>query len=140
MENKIKHLEMIENIIERMAKNCFELKGLTITLLVLIISLAGEQTAKTILILLIFIPIIFFGVLDAYYRQMERKYKALYKCVAKKPENEIDFNMDTSVDEVKAEGGKRLGLFNCMGSPSISVFYGPVIIVMVIILILLRVK
>lgn len=32
MNNKIKHLEMIENIIERMSKNCFQLKSWTMTL------------------------------------------------------------------------------------------------------------
>lgn len=32
MENKIKHLEMIEHIIERMAKNSFQLKTWTMTL------------------------------------------------------------------------------------------------------------
>ena len=44
--NKIKHLEMIENIIERMAKNCFQLKAWTMTLVVLIGGLAAKDTER----------------------------------------------------------------------------------------------
>ena len=44
--NKIKHLEMIKNIIERMAKNCFQLKAWTMTLVVLIGGLAAKDTER----------------------------------------------------------------------------------------------
>ena len=139
MEKKIKHLEMIENVIERMARNCFELKGLTITLLVLIITLAGQDKKDIRLFFLLFIPIIFFGFLDSYYLQMERKFKSLYKCVAKKTEDAIDFNMDTSVDEVKEAGGKRIGFFRCLISKSVILFYCPILAVMALIIFVLKI-
>ena len=34
MPNKLKHLDMIKAIIERMSKNCFQLKSWTMTLVV----------------------------------------------------------------------------------------------------------
>ena len=139
MEKQIKHLEMIENVIERMARNCFELKGLTITLLVLIMTLAGEEKTNTKIIFLVFIPIVFFWFLDSYYLQMERKFKSLYKCVIKKTEGEIDFNMDTRADEVKTEGGKRINFICCLFSKSECLFYLPIVIVMIFMIVFLKV-
>ena len=46
MENKIKHLEMIECIIERMAKNSFQLKGWAVTLVSIVGALASNDADK----------------------------------------------------------------------------------------------
>ena len=43
MEAKIKYLEMIQNVINRMAKNSFLLKGWSITLLTGIITLLNNK-------------------------------------------------------------------------------------------------
>ena len=94
-EKKIKHIEMIENIIERMAKNSFQLKGWAMTLIALVGTISAQGSDKRF-ILLAFIPIVGFWVLDSFYLQQERKYKQLYKNVAAKDENQIDFNLDTS--------------------------------------------
>ena len=140
MEKKIKHLEMIENVIERMAKNSFELKGLTITLLGLLITLLTKQeNTHTKVIYLVFIPILFFWFLDSYYLQMERKYKALYKYVRKKSEEEIDFNMDTRIDEVKNEDPKRINYLSCFISKSEILFYFPVVFIMFLIIFLVKI-
>ena len=93
--NKIKHLEMIENIIERMAKNCFQLKAWTMTLVVLIGGLAAKDTERKFIIIA-FIPIIVFWLLDTYYLRLERQYRILYKTVTEKRDDEIDFSMDLS--------------------------------------------
>ena len=45
-ENKIKHLEMIENIIERMAKNSFQLKTWAVTLVTLVGALGTKEADK----------------------------------------------------------------------------------------------
>lgn len=58
-EKKIKHLEMIEAIIERMAKNCFQLKGWAMTLVALVGTL-GSQGSEKKFMLLAFIPVIDF--------------------------------------------------------------------------------
>ena len=58
--------EMIKNIIERMAKNCFQLKAWTMTLVVLIGGLAAKDTERKFIIIA-FIPIIVFWMLDTYY-------------------------------------------------------------------------
>lgn len=93
MENKVKHLEMIESIIERMANNSFLLKGWAITLVVALFALADKQFEQRY-ILITFLPIIFFWFLDSYYLYLEKKYRALYNCVRQKEDDDIDFNMD----------------------------------------------
>ena len=77
-EKKIKHIEMIETIIERMAKNSFQLKGWSMTLIALVGAISAQGSDKRF-ILLAFIPIIGFWILDSFYLQQERKYKLLYK-------------------------------------------------------------
>ncbi len=46
MEKKIKHLEMIESIIERMGNNSFQLKGWTVTLVTIIGALSAKEDTR----------------------------------------------------------------------------------------------
>ena len=61
MPNKLKHLDMIEAIIERMSKNCFQLKGWTMTLVVAVSALASQSSDKRFIVLA-FIPILGFWI------------------------------------------------------------------------------
>ena len=45
-ENKIRHLEMIQGVINRMASNSFMLKGWAVTLVAGIFALAAKDTDK----------------------------------------------------------------------------------------------
>ena len=124
--NKIKHLEMIENIIGRMAKNCFQLKTWTMTLVVLIGGLASKDTERKF-ILIAFIPIIVFWLLDTYYLRLERKYRILYKTVTEKRDDEIDFSMDLSqIQKMSISDSKKICPLNCFLSTTELVFYLPI--------------
>ena len=124
--NKIKHLEMIENIIERMAKNCFQLKAWTMTLVVLIGGLASKDTERKF-ILIAFIPIIVFWLLDTYYLRLERQYRILYKTVTEKRDDEIDFSMDLSqIQNMSISDSKKICPLNCFLSTTELVFYLPI--------------
>lgn len=90
MENKIKHLEMIEHIIERMAKNSFQLKTWTMTLVAAIFALSSKDANKQALVF-VFIPTIGFWLLDSFYLQKEREYRILYENVTKTDEGNINF-------------------------------------------------
>ena len=70
MENKRKHLELIQNVISRMAKNSFMLKGWAVTLVAGIFALSGKDTNK-LYFLVAYIPVIVFWGLDAitYFRK-----------------------------------------------------------------------
>ena len=66
MENRIRHLEMIQKTIDRMASNSFALKGWAVTLVAGIFVLAGKDMDK-MFYLVAYIPIITFWLLDSYY-------------------------------------------------------------------------
>ncbi len=91
-ENKLKHLELIQNIITRMANNSFLLKGWNITILAALIGLnASGLNGKVIFIG--FVLILFFWILDAYYLSQERIFRERYEEVRVKSEDKIDFSM-----------------------------------------------
>ena len=73
MENKIKHLEMIENVIQRMAGNSFHLKGWAVTIVGIIGGFSANMCDKRFFVLA-FVPLVMFWFLDAFYLQLERKY------------------------------------------------------------------
>lgn len=75
MENKLKHLEMIQGIINRMASNSFALKGWSVTLVAGIFALSSKD-ANEIYFLIAYIPIIVFWFLDAYYLLQERLFRS----------------------------------------------------------------
>ena len=138
MNNKIKNLEMIENIIERMARNCFQLKGWAMTLVATVSALASRDADKKFMILS-FIPIVVFWILDSYYLQQERRYKALYREVTEKKEEEIDFNLNTRKVLYTDDESKRICFCRCFFSITELMFYGALAVAMIVLVIVLKV-
>ena len=66
MDNKHKHLELVQGVINRMANNSFMLKGWAVTLVAGIFALAGKDTDK-LYFLVTYVPVLVFWGLDAYY-------------------------------------------------------------------------
>ena len=92
---KIKHLEFLQNVITRMNSNSFLIKGWTITLVSALFALAAKDAnVNYVLISYIVIPV--FWILDGFYISQERQYRDLYNDVAGKLEVDIDFSMDAS--------------------------------------------
>lgn len=130
---------MIENIIERMAKNCFQLKAWTMTLVVLIGGLAAKDTERKFIIIA-FIPIIVFWMLDTYYLRLERQYRILYKTVTNKRDNEIDFSLDLSqIQNMSISDSKKICSLNCFLSTTELIFYLPITATLGIIICILNV-
>jgi hypothetical protein len=96
VEAKLKHLELIQSIINRMAQNSFLFKGWAITIAVGVSAFATTTTTRGILGVAIGSTAIFWG-LDGYYLWLERRFIDLYSKVARKSEVEIDFQM--SIDK-----------------------------------------
>lgn len=138
MSNKLKHLDMIEAIIERMSKNCFQLKGWTMTLVVAVSALASQGSDRRF-IALAFMPILGFWILDSFYLQQERKYKLLYKNIAIKLEEDIDFNLDSSLATGSATELERLCFFKCMFSFTEVWFYLLIALAMIVLAVILKV-
>ena len=94
MNAKLKHLEFIQNAINRMANNSFIIKGWCITLAVALIALLEKKDINKCYIVFSFLPLLFFWFLDAFYLKTERQYRRLYTDISKKGKKEIDFSMD----------------------------------------------
>lgn len=132
MENKIKHLEFIQNIITRMNSNSFMLKAWTITLVSALFALAAnDSNMDYVLVSYIAIPV--FWILDGFYISQERQYRDLYADVAKKNQNEIDFSLDAS-DYNKGKNNWVSGIF----SKTLIPFYGISIIATLIVIFLIK--
>ena len=128
MENKQKHLEFIQAVINRMAGNLFFLRGWTITLIAALLGLFVRGTnAKYSLI--VYFPVVVFWILDGYFLSQERLFRALYNHVRKLGEKEIDFSMDVS--EYKKD--KKNGWLCSMYSTTLIFFYLPLIIIVLLI-------
>ncbi|MFD0991677.1 hypothetical protein [Tenacibaculum geojense] len=95
IENKLKHLEFIQQVITRMNVNSFLLRGWAVTLVSALFAFATKDTnIQYIIITYISTPL--FWILDGYYLSQERKFRDLYEVVRKKENSEIDFSMKTS--------------------------------------------
>ena len=94
MEKKLKHLEFIQNAINRMASNSLIIKGWCITIATALIALLEKEDINKYYISFSFTPLLFFWLLDAFYLKTERQYRRLYADVSKKGKKEIDFSMD----------------------------------------------
>ena len=125
MENKIKHLEMIQAIITRMAQNSLMIKGWSLTLVVAMFAFVPKTACLFIPIAII--PVLIFTCLDAYYLQLERRYRKLYDIVRNKDETEINFQLKI-IEECKTISNNYL---NCIFSRSILLFYVPIFVVVI---------
>ncbi|MBF2754679.1 MAG: hypothetical protein ISN29_05395 [Gammaproteobacteria bacterium AqS3] len=116
----IKHLEMIQAVITRLAQNSFMIKSWSLTLIagvVLLLYRYFKSEDGVYLIILLLIPVFGFWRLDAFYLRQERLFRNLYDDVREK--NDTDFSMDTRAYEHK-DRNKPLSVFF---SKTLQIFY-----------------
>ncbi len=95
MEQKLKHLEFIQGVINRLATNSFQMKGWSVVLVAaILVLLARESRLDAAFIALA--PILVFWALDAYFLWQERLYRALYDHVRTLDEDQVDFSMNVT--------------------------------------------
>ncbi len=130
MEAKTKHLEFIQTTINRMANNSFLLKGWAITVVGGLLAFGFEELDCRYIFISLSV-LFFFWILDGYYLLQEKLFRELYERTAKKKEEEIDFSMKTD----KRENEKSW--FDCSCSTTLLVFYGGLLVVHIIIILIL---
>ncbi|MFJ5714224.1 hypothetical protein [Neobacillus sp. NPDC093127] len=127
-ENKLKHLEFIQGVINRMGQNSFLLKGWTVTLVAGLFVFANTQDMDWRMISIAFIPSIFFWLLDGYFLWQEKLFRNLYDHIRKIGEGEpIDFSMDVKPFVFETSSWIRICLSN-----TLSLFYFPIIVIIII--------
>jgi hypothetical protein len=98
MDEKIKHLEFVQNVITRMNANSFQLKSWMITIVSALLALFADSE-KVLYVFVAVVPVIVFWCLDAYYLKRETLYRKLYQDIVNN--NGVEpFDMDTSRNEV----------------------------------------
>jgi len=95
MDSKRKHLEMTQNVINRLSTNSFLLKGWSVVLVSALFAFAAKDS-KPIFVYLAYFPAFSFWALDGFFLCQERRYRALYDHVRGLPEEAVDFSMDTN--------------------------------------------
>jgi hypothetical protein len=121
MEKKLKYLELVQSVINRMANNSFMLKGWAVTLVAGIFVLADKDADK-LYFLVAYVPVIAFWWLDSYYLLQERLYRSLYDRARKTDESDIDFSLKATKDEF---GSDKNCYYNCLRSTTELGFYLP---------------
>jgi len=119
MENKIKHLEMIQGIINRLNSNSFTVKGWAMGLVTALFAFADKDQDKQYVLLSYFIiPICW--IIDGFFISTERQFRALYEDVCEiSDDKSINFSMKIS-DKIK----QKHTLLKGIGSITLWLFYG----------------
>lgn len=92
-EKKIKHLELIQAVINRLANNSFLVKGWCVTLVAAILGLLSKDSNKR-LIITVYFPIVMFWILDSYFLYQEKLFRNLYNQIRNRDNDQIDFSMN----------------------------------------------
>lgn len=125
MEVKIRYLEMIQSVINRMASNSFLLKGWTVTIVVGLFVFANKaDNMDPKYIFLALIPAIFFWILDGYFLHQEKLYRELYKYATNISSDEVDFSMNAARFGGEIDSWRKVTL-----STTLKLFYIPIICV-----------
>ena len=111
-EARIHHLEIIQDVISRMANNSFLLKGWSITIVGALSALAASKDMNTGVIILALLPAILFWCLDGFYMRQERLFRQLYNDIVNSIHhgngNEVPlFCLDTRLCATKVKSGFR---------------------------------
>ena len=117
MDAKIKHLELIQGVINRMASNSFLLKGWSVVLVSAVLVLVSRHGGSRWALIGLIPTLVFWG-LDGYFLHQERLYRALYDHVRILMPDEIDFSMRTN-----SFSGPRLTWHSALLSVTLLWFY-----------------
>ena len=93
MEEKLKHLELIQGVVNRLSTNSFLLKGWSVVLVSALFALSAPKANVDFIYLAYFPAFIFWG-LDGFFLGQEKMYRDLYDSVRVKNSEDIDFSMN----------------------------------------------
>ena len=117
-EKVVKHLEMIQTIINRLGNNSFLAKGGSVTILVAAMVLVAKQDLPNpCIVLVLLLLIVRFWILDGYFLWQERLFRKVYEEI--RQQDDTDFKMDVGKHKKKRECSRRSAIF----SQTLLIFY-----------------
>lgn len=133
VDEKIAYLQIIQDTINRMSTNSAIFKGFAATIVAGTAVIQYSEISRWVLVMS-FLPVLSFAALDIYYLKLEKKYRILYNQV-RTSSKKIDFSMD-----IKSISNKskiyNVGIWSCIKTPSILIFYPVLVIVLAVISVL----
>ena len=99
-EDKRKHLEMIQGVVARLAGNSFSIKGWAVALIAVLGGFAAKD-ANPRFVLGLWLPVLCFWGLDAYYLRQEKLFRKLYDAAVKGDANSPLYSMNTQPFEAE---------------------------------------
>ena len=127
-EGRIRHLELIQGVISRMAQNSFMMKGWAVTLVSAILVVAHEVAGWEYLLVALLPALVFWG-FDAFYLRRERLFIALYDVVRSQSDAEWNEDPFTFGTDTRADGVD--GWFRVCRSRSVVWLYLPMVFLIV---------
>lgn len=133
-ENVVAYLQMVQNNIDRMATSSALFKGFAATIVAGISALSFSEINNLILIMS-FVPVLSFMLLDLYYLNLERRYRYLYEEIRTSKNNSLFCLSLKKLDKNERKNAK-VRWYQLLSSPSYYLFYPVLIIISVIVVIL----
>ena len=135
MQNKHRHLEFIQGVIDRNASSVLLLRGWSISLIailsVMVIVTRGADLSIRVPIITIMVgSLLVFWILDGLFLSRTRLSKALYDEVRVREDADVDFSMDVS----RYRENRRNGWARSIFSRALIIFYALLLFLAVIVI------
>jgi len=114
-DNKIQHLQFIQNVIARMSTTSAVIKGFAITVTIGICTQITTDMMEDWGKFTLLLPLLALMLLDAYYLYLERNYRILYDEIR---EEKLPADFSMSLSNITKEN-----YFSCIKSISVCPFY-----------------
>ena len=117
-EKVVKHLEMIQAVIDRLGRNSFWVKSWSIILIVAAMILIAKQDIQTpYFVLVLILPALGFWSLDGYFLWQERLFRQVYGEI--RVQSDTDFEMNPT----KHKNKPQCSWFSAFFSLTLVIFY-----------------
>ncbi len=125
-QEKIKHLEFIQSIINRMNTNSFQIKEWMIAIVSALLALYANSN-NVVFIFVAIAPTLLFWYLDAYYLLQEKKFRKLYDDVLSKESKISVFSMP-----IHNYSDCKYCIWSTLFSKTLGWLYGTIIVLLII--------
>ncbi len=130
-ELRVKHLEMLQTLITRMAGYGASFRNYCVTVVTAVVGLGFSLHRPSFAVLAI-LPLIGFAIADAQYLRVERRFRALFNSVRQEDWTQMP-SFEINLNKAPAQS-----FWGAAGSWSIVGFYAPLAISVVILVLLAR--
>src|SRR5262245_26681324 len=126
-EDRRRHLELLQGVINRMSNNSFLLKSWSIVLVSGLFALAAKD-ANPRFAMIAYLPAIAFWGLDGYFLCQERRFRGLYDQLRQSQET-TDYSMNTG-----AVHDTSCTWWSAVRSLTLSVFHGAILLTIIVVM------